>query len=104
MLDNEDISIVSILTPPGSHAVLAIEAIKRRINVLVEKPLAESIRQADSIISALDKSDAKMTVNYSWLFCKAILHSLSLIRKGEIGSILHVEIKIFAHWTRPYDI
>lgn len=93
MLDKEDISIVSILTPPSSHVMLAIEAIKRGINVLVEKPLAESTREADSIMSALKKSDTKLTLDYSWLFCKAMLQSLSLIRKREIGDILQVEIK-----------
>jgi len=93
MLDNEDISIVSILTPPRSHALLAVEAIKRGINVLVEKPLAETTKEAESIMSALNHSDAKMTVDYSWLFGKAMLQSLSLIRKHEIGDVLRVEIK-----------
>lgn len=93
MLDKEDIAIVSILTPPRSHVMLAIEAIKHGTNVLVEKPLAESTREADSIMSALYKSDAKLTLDYSWLFCKAMSRSSSLIRRGEVGDILRVEIK-----------
>lgn len=93
MLDNEDISIVSILTPPRSHALLAVEAIKRGINVLIEKPLAETTREAELIMNALNQSDAKMTINYSWLFSKTMLQSLSLIRKQEIGDILRMEIK-----------
>lgn len=93
MLDNEDISLVSILTPPGSHASLSVEAIKRGMNVLVEKPLTMTTREADLIMSALKQSNVKLTVDYSWLFSKAMLKSLSLIRKGEIGDILSVEIK-----------
>jgi len=93
MLDNEDISLVSILTPPGSHASLSVEAIKRGINVLVEKPLTMTTREADLIMSALKQSNVKFTVDYSWLFSKAMLKSLSLIKKGEIGDILSVEIK-----------
>ena len=93
MLDNEDVSIVSILTPPRSHALLTIEAIKRGINVLVEKPLAATTKEAELILSALNESDAKMTVDHSWLFHKTMLQSLSLIRKHEIGEILRMEIK-----------
>ena len=93
MLDNEDVSLVSILTPPSSHAPLSVEAIKRGINVLVEKPLTMTTREADPIINALKQSNAKLTVDYTWLFSKVMLKSLSLIRKQEIGDILRVEIK-----------
>lgn len=93
MLDNEDVSLVSILTPPASHVFLSVEAIKRGINVLVEKPLTMTTREADLIMSALKHSNAKLTVDYSWLFCKAMLRSLSLIREQEIGDVLRVEIK-----------
>lgn len=93
MLDNEDVSLVSILTPPGSHASLSVEAIKRGINVLVEKPLTMTTKEANPIMMALKQSNVKLTVDYSWLFSKAMLKALSLIRKQEIGDILNVEIK-----------
>jgi len=93
MLSNEDISILSILTPPSSHAFLAIEAIKHGINVVIEKPLTMATKEADSIINALRGSRAKMTVVYHWLFSKAMLKSLSLISKQGIGEILKVDIK-----------
>jgi len=93
MLDSEDVSLVSILTPPGSHASLSVEAIKRGINVLVEKPLTMTTSEADLIMSALKQSNVKLTVDYSWLFCKAMLKALSLIREQEIGDVLRVKIK-----------
>lgn len=96
MLDNEDLSIVSIITPPDSHALLAVEAIKHGINVLVEKPLTMTTRDADSIMNALKQSDVKMTVAYHLLFSKAMLESLSLIRKQVIGDVLGAEFK-FLH-------
>jgi predicted dehydrogenase len=94
MLDNEDLSIISILTPPSSHAFLAIEAIKHGINVVVEKPLTMMTKEADSIINALRGSNAKMTVVYHWLFYKTMLESLSLIRKQEIGEVLSADMKM----------
>ena len=94
MLSNEEICILSILTPPSSHAFLAIEAIKRGINVVIEKPLTMTTKEADSIIQVLARSKAKMTVVYHWLFGKAMLKTLSLISSQEIGDILHVDLKM----------
>jgi len=94
MLSDEDISLLSILTPPSSHAFLAIEAIKHGINVVVEKPLTMTTKEADSIINALRGSSAKMTVIYHFLFSKAMLESLSLIREQGIGEVLSVDVKM----------
>ena len=96
MLSNEDISILSILTPPSSHAFLAIEAIKHGINLVIEKPLTMTTKEADSIINALRGSRAKMTVVYHWLFSKVMLKSLSLIKEQEIGEVLNVSFN-FVH-------
>jgi predicted dehydrogenase len=96
MLSNEDISILSILTPPSSHAFLAVEALKNGINLVIEKPLTMATKEADSIINALRSSNAKMTVVYHWLFSKAMLESLSLIREQETGEVLNVYFE-FVH-------
>jgi predicted dehydrogenase len=93
MLSNEDISIISVLTPPSSHAFLAVEAIKHGINVVVEKPLTMTTREADSIINALRGSGAKMTVVYHWLFYKPMLESISFVREQGIGEVLSVDMK-----------
>ena len=101
MLSNEDISILSILTPPSSHAFLAIEAIKHGINLVIEKPLTITTKEADSIINALRRTRSKMTVVYHYLFSEAMLRSLSLIRKQVIGEVLNVDFK-FIH-NAKYD-
>ena len=94
MLNNEDISIVSILTPPSSHSFLAVDAIKHGMNVVIEKPLTMTTTEADSIVSALRKSKSKMIVVYHWLFTKAMLKALSLIRERQIGEVLNVDIRV----------
>jgi predicted dehydrogenase len=96
MLSNEDISMLSILTPPSSHAFLAVEALKHGINLVIEKPLTMTTKEAVSVINALRGSGAKMTVVYHWLFSKAMLKSLSLIREHEIGEVLNVYFE-FVH-------
>jgi predicted dehydrogenase len=94
MLSDENISILSVLTPPSSHAFIAIEAIKRGINVVVEKPLTMTTKEAEAIVNALKESKAKMTVVYHWLFSNAMLKSLSLIKEQRIGEVLNVDINV----------
>lgn len=93
MIRNEDISLVSILTPPGSHATLAVEAIKHGVNVLVEKPLTADIREAELILNSVRTSKAKLTVNYVWLFNDTMTTALPMMRKELLGEILAVDIK-----------
>jgi predicted dehydrogenase len=94
MLSDETISILSILTPPSSHAPIAVEAIKQGINVLIEKPLTMTTKEADPIISALRGSSAKMTVVYHFLFSRAMLEALSLIRAQVTGEVLSADMKM----------
>ena len=88
MLSDQNISILSVLTPPSSHAPIAVDALNKGINVLVEKPLTMTTKEADPIMSALRKSSAKMTVVYHFLFSKALLEALALIRAQGIGEVI----------------
>jgi predicted dehydrogenase len=92
LLDEENISILSILTPPSFHAPIAVEAIKHGVNVLVEKPLTMTTKEAGLIMDALRNSTAKMTVVYHFLFSKAMLEALALIRAQEIGEVIGAEV------------
>jgi predicted dehydrogenase len=101
MLDDEDISIVSVLTPPSAHAQVAIEALKHNTNVLVEKPLTMTTTDADSIRNALNSSNAKLTMDYNWLFCRVIQEALSRLRPGLGGAIQAMEVICLHTATEP---
>jgi predicted dehydrogenase len=94
MLDNENLSLVSIITPPQSHASLIMEAITHKVNLLVEKPLAMTTSEADLILESLKGSSVKLTVSYTLLFSRAMLRALALIRNGVIGEVLGMDIKM----------
>jgi predicted dehydrogenase len=93
MLDRENPCIASILTPVPSHAPLAIEAVNRKVNVLVEKPLTMSTKDAAPILDALRSCSVRLTVNYNWLMGKAMQKALSAIEKGEIGQVLGIRVE-----------
>ena len=94
MMANENLSLVSILTPPQTHSSIAVEAITRGVNLLVEKPLAMSSREATEILKSLSGSKVKLTVNYNWLLSRKMMEALSIMKAGRIGDVLHVGITI----------
>ena len=68
LLANDEIEIVSIATPPSTHAEIACAAMKSGKNVIIEKPLALSVEDARKIISTRDETNVKATVDYMMRF------------------------------------
>ena len=68
LLANDEVDIVSIATPPSTHAEIACAAMKSGKDVVIEKPLAISVEDARKIISVRDETKANATVDYMMRF------------------------------------
>ncbi len=68
LLANDEVDIVSIATPPSTHAEIACEVMKAGKNVIIEKPLALSMEDARKIISTRDETNVQATVDYMMRF------------------------------------
>ncbi len=64
----EDLHVVSVATPTPTHASLALPFLRRGISVLVEKPVAASLPDADAMIAAARETGAVLTVGHSERF------------------------------------
>ncbi len=82
---NEGVDVIHILTPPHTHAQLAITALKNGCHVLVEKPLAMNTEEVDSISAAAAVAKKSVCVNHSMLYDRFVSKALSLVRSGAIG-------------------
>tara|TARA_Y100001935_G_scaffold245894_1_gene239985 strand:- start:233 stop:1213 length:981 start_codon:yes stop_codon:yes gene_type:complete len=79
-----------IATPPSSHYDLAKLIIKNHKPVLVEKPLAMSVLEAEKIKLLVKKYKGKLIVGHLLLFHPAIQKIKSMIDDGEIGNIQYM--------------
>jgi len=93
MLEGESLSIVSILTPPRSHAPLCVAAVKRGVNILVEKPFTVTTHEANEVLDSLKGSRVKLTVDHNWLFNNAVKTALSYVKSGSAGEVLGMSIE-----------
>lgn len=83
---------VHVLTPPASHAALAIQALRMGCHVLVEKPMADTVADCEAMIEAARAHRRILAVNHSDLLDPVVQQALAAAREGRIGEPLSVEI------------
>jgi predicted dehydrogenase len=81
---------VVIATPAASHAELAAAAIERGLPVLVEKPFALSVSEAESIAELAETRGVPVVVGHLLLFHPAVVQLKQLIESGELGDIYYL--------------
>lgn len=69
----DKVDAVSIVTPTESHCEIACGFLEKGVNVLVEKPIALSLAEADQMIAAAEKSGAKIMVGHLERFNPAMV-------------------------------
>jgi predicted dehydrogenase/nucleoside-diphosphate-sugar epimerase len=82
---SEGVDVVHILTPPETHAQLAVAALNSGCHVLVEKPLAMNTDEVDCITAAAARAGKLLSVDHSLLYDRFVLRALGLVRSGAIG-------------------
>ena len=84
-----DVDAVYIATPNSSHARFALQAAQHRLHILVEKPLAISLAEAESMRAAADEAGVNLVTVYRLHNDPGTLKLIELIRSGAIGDVRH---------------
>ncbi|MBI4318536.1 MAG: Gfo/Idh/MocA family oxidoreductase [Chloroflexi bacterium] len=90
MVANHSPDVIHILTPPQTHAALAIQALHAGCHVLVEKPLCLARDQADAIYAAAESTGRLVSVDHNHLWSPLVQRARRVIESGCFGSVLHV--------------
>ncbi len=83
---------VHVLTPPASHAALAIEAMQMGCHVLVEKPMADTVADCEAMIAVAAERGLRLGVNHSDLFDPVVIQALTAVADGLIGEVVSVDV------------
>jgi predicted dehydrogenase len=87
-LDMADAAVVA--TPAAFHPEHARAAIERGLPLLVEKPFALSVREAEQIAELADKNDVPIVVGHLLIYHAAVEHLKKLIGAGELGELYYL--------------
>lgn len=101
LLAEERPELVAICTESGLHAQIALDCIAAGCNIIIEKPIALSIADADAIIAASEKAGVKVCVNHQNRFNKSIQKIREAVDKGRFGRMFHGTAHI--RWARDWE-
>lgn len=93
--------LVSIATESGLHGEIAIYCIEHGINVIIEKPMAMSLAEADQIISLAEKNHVKVSACHQNRFNIAVQEMRRALEAGRFGKLSHGSIHV--RWNRNKD-
>jgi len=99
MLATENLDLVSICTPSGTHPDIGIDVAKAKINVLTEKPMAINIESADKLIKACDDNHVKLFVVKQNRLNSTMQLLKKAVDKNRFGRIYMAQSNVF--WQRP---
>ena len=91
VLDDSAVAAVVIATPVKTHAQLATDALKAGKAVLVEKPLAGSLEDAQGLVALAQTQGKLVMAGHTFLYSPPVLAVKDLIRTGELGDPLYVQ-------------
>lgn len=90
--------VVVVMAPHPFHAPIAIDCMAAGSNVLVEKPMAVQVAEADAILAAAERHQRLFGVIFQQRFRPEIRAARKFIQDGRLGRIQHVDMT--AVWTR----
>jgi len=96
--EHPDIELASIATPSGIHAEIALYCIDHGINVIIEKPMAMNIADADEIIRRSEEKGVVVSACHQNRFNVAVQKMRTALEAGRFGTISHGSIHV--RWNR----
>jgi myo-inositol 2-dehydrogenase/D-chiro-inositol 1-dehydrogenase len=81
--------VAYILTPPSSHRELALQAIRAGKHVLVEKPIASEISDAEAMVEAARQTKVKLMVGFNMRFRRGFVRLKEAVQSGSLGQPIH---------------
>lgn len=101
VVDRDDIDVVDICTPGDTHAEIAVAALAAGKHVLCEKPLANTVAEAEEMVVAADRAavdGVRAMVGFTYRRVPAIALARQLVAEGRIGEIRHVRAQYLQDW------
>lgn len=101
LVERDDIDLVDVCTPGHTHAEIVIAALEAGKHVLCEKPLANSVEEAEEMTRAAEKAAAhgvRSMVGFTYRRVPAISLARRLVAEGRIGTLHHVRAQYLQDW------
>ena len=99
MMQSEKVDVVVILTESGVHAANTIDLAKYGAHIVVEKPMALTLADADAMIEACDRHGVKLFVVKQNRFNVPVVQLRNALESGRFGKLIMGTVRV--RWCRP---
>lgn len=99
--EHPEIQLISIATESGLHAEIALYCIDHNINLIIEKPMAMSMTDAEEIIRRAEAQHVKVSACHQNRFNIAVQKLRKAVESGRFGKLSHGSIHV--RWNRNKD-
>nr|WP_190136937.1 Gfo/Idh/MocA family oxidoreductase [Streptomyces longispororuber] len=101
LVARDDVGLVDICTPGDSHAEIAIAALEAGKHVLCEKPLANTVEEAEAMAAAAERARARgqvAMVGFNYRRVPALALARRLVAEGRLGALRHARFTYLQDW------
>ena len=101
VIARDDVDLIDICTPGDSHAEIAVAALEAGKHVLCEKPLANTVAEAEVMTAAAERAASRgvlSMVGFTYRRVPAIALARELVREGRLGTLRHVRAQYLQDW------
>lgn len=98
MLEKEQLDLVAICTESGKHGKIALDCIEAGVHLIIEKPIALSLAEADAIIAKAKEKKVKISACHQNRFNKSVQKIRKAVETGRFGKLLHGTAHV--RWNR----
>ena len=104
VIERPEVNAVFVSTPEGEHAAPIRRALELGKAVLVEKPLALTLRDADDVLTTLRDTGGTLRVGYSRRYKECFLRGKEQIRQGRLGTIIGGTARVYNSRAQAFNI
>ncbi|MEV0691095.1 Gfo/Idh/MocA family oxidoreductase [Streptomyces sp. NPDC050388] len=101
LVERDDVDLVDICTPGDSHAEIAVAALAAGKHVLCEKPLANTVSEAEAMVRAAEEAQGQgrlAMVGFNYRRIPATALARWMVAEGRIGTLRHVRVAYLQDW------
>ncbi|MEH7443162.1 Gfo/Idh/MocA family oxidoreductase [Bacillus sp. JJ1122] len=104
MLEQVELDLVYVAVPPKFHHAVASDVMKKGIHILCEKPLANSLEEAESLLNQAQAAGVVHAMNFPLNYSPAARTFEKMIKTDYVGKLRRVQLKMhFPEWPRPWQ-
>jgi len=104
LLENKDVDVVIIGTPDHWHCLMLTDALQAGKDVYCEKPIANSVQEADIMLNYVDSSDRMVQIGQWQRSQPHFVDAINFVHSGKLGNIRLAKAWAYQGWMEPVPI